>query len=80
MSITADHPSVNILASHVEVALSNDQAITVMLIQKPVSRQEIQDWVHAKERGVVTTSQPLLSEDDINAERLSPRIIEQIQR
>jgi hypothetical protein len=80
MSITSDHPSINILASHVDVALSNDQTITVMLIQKPVSRQEIQDWVEAKERGVITTSPPLISEDDVKAETLSPRIIEQIQR
>lgn len=80
MSITSDHPSINILASHVDVALSNDQTITVMLIQKPVSRQEIQDWAEAKERGVITTSPPLISEDDVKAETLSPRIIEQIQR
>lgn len=81
MSITSDHPSINILASHVDVALSNDQTITVMLIQKPVSRQEIQDWIDAKEQGVIITTSPASqSDEDINSERLSPRLIEQIQR
>lgn len=51
-----------------------------MLIQKPVSRQEIQDWSEAKESGHIVTSPELVSEDDINSERISPRIIEQIQR
>jgi hypothetical protein len=81
LSITSDHPSINILASHVDVALSNDHSITVMLIQKPVSRQEIQDWIDAKEQGIIIATSPSSqSEDDINSERLSPRIIEQIQR
>ncbi|KAI9286358.1 hypothetical protein BC943DRAFT_351671 [Umbelopsis sp. AD052] len=81
MSITSDHPSINILASHVDVTVANDQTITVMLIQKPVSRQEIQDWSEAKESGIIVTSPELVSsEDDINSERISPRIIEQIQR
>jgi hypothetical protein len=81
MSITSDHPSINILASHVDVTIANDQTITVMLIQKPVSRQEIQDWSEAKESGLIVTSPELVSsEDDINSERISPRIIEQIQR
>ncbi|KAM3578433.1 hypothetical protein VKS41_009024 [Umbelopsis sp. WA50703] len=52
-----------------------------MLIQKPVSRQEIQDWIDAKEQGIIIATSPSSqSEDDINSERLSPRIIEQIQR
>ncbi|CAO3696186.1 unnamed protein product [Umbelopsis ramanniana] len=80
MSITSDHPSINILASHVDVTIANDQTITVMLIQKPVSRQEIQDWSEAKDSGLIVTSPELVSEDDINSERISPRIIEQIQR
>jgi hypothetical protein len=80
MSITSDHPSINILASHVDVTLTDDKVITVMLIQKPISRQEIQDWAEAKESGIMVTSPELTAQDNANSERISPRIIEQIQR
>ncbi|KAI8581261.1 hypothetical protein K450DRAFT_233903 [Umbelopsis ramanniana AG] len=43
MSITSDHPSINILASHVDVSIANDQTITVDNASEVVAPPPSQD-------------------------------------
>ncbi|KAG2234131.1 hypothetical protein INT48_000308, partial [Thamnidium elegans] len=51
-SITPDHPKYNILASHVQLPLRNDKLITVMLIQRPLSKKEVLEWIDTKAKNV----------------------------
>ncbi|KAI9260274.1 hypothetical protein EDC94DRAFT_136610 [Helicostylum pulchrum] len=51
-SITPDHPKYNILASHVQLPLRNDKLITVMLIQRPLSKKEVSEWIDTKAKNV----------------------------
>ncbi|KAG0187617.1 hypothetical protein DFQ28_006061 [Apophysomyces sp. BC1034] len=48
-SITADHPAYTILASHVQLPLRDDKTITTMLIQKPISKADVVDWVRSRQ-------------------------------
>lgn len=58
-SITADHPKYNILASHVQVPLRNEQSITVMLIQRPVSKKDVTEWMETKAQNMKSMQSPL---------------------
>lgn len=51
-SITPDHPKYNILASHVQLPLRDDKLITVMLIQRPLSKKEVTEWIETKSKNV----------------------------
>jgi hypothetical protein len=59
-SITPDHPKYNILASHVQLPLRNDKLITVMLIQKPLSRKDIIEWTETKAKNDKSINTPLI--------------------
>ncbi|KAI8097512.1 uncharacterized protein BX664DRAFT_326584 [Halteromyces radiatus] len=48
-SITPDHPVCNILATHVPVKLRGDKVISTMLIQKPLSRSEVMEWMRNRQ-------------------------------
>ncbi|KAI9251501.1 hypothetical protein BDA99DRAFT_522029 [Phascolomyces articulosus] len=47
-SINSDCPKYNILASHVQLPLREDKSITVMLIQKPISKAEVTEWTESQ--------------------------------
>lgn len=59
-SITPDHPKYNILASHVQLPLRDDKLITVMLIQKPLSRKDVIEWTEAKAKNIKDIGSPLV--------------------
>lgn len=59
-SITPDHPKYNILASHVQLPLRNDKLITVMLIQKPLSKNDIMEWIATKAKNDKSMNTPLI--------------------
>ncbi|KAK4520435.1 uncharacterized protein ATC70_008570 [Mucor velutinosus] len=59
-SITPDHPKYNILASHVLLPLRDDRLITVMLIQKPLSRKDIVEWTEARAKNIKDIGSPLV--------------------
>ncbi|CAO3588155.1 unnamed protein product [Absidia cylindrospora] len=48
-SITPDHPVCNILATHVPVKIRNDKTIEAMLIQKPLSKSDVMDWMQNRQ-------------------------------
>ncbi|SAM07822.1 hypothetical protein [Absidia glauca] len=48
-SITSDHPICNILATHVPVKLRNDKIIKAMLIQKPLSKSDVMEWMRNRQ-------------------------------
>ncbi|KAI9303391.1 hypothetical protein BJ944DRAFT_183470 [Cunninghamella echinulata] len=48
-SITPDFPAYNILATHVPMKLSNEISIDTMLIQKPISKSDVSEWVRNKQ-------------------------------
>ncbi|KAI8372147.1 hypothetical protein BD560DRAFT_395304 [Blakeslea trispora] len=56
--ITPYHPKYNILASHVQLPLKDEKSITVMLIQKPVSKKEVQEWLDKKQETSASLSDP----------------------
>lgn len=58
-SITPDHPKYNILASHVQVPLRNDKLITVMLIQRPLSKKDVIEWMETKAKNIKSIRSPL---------------------
>lgn len=58
-SITPDHPKYNILASHVQVPLRNEQLITVMLIQRPLSKKDVIEWMETKAKNIQSMRSPL---------------------
>ncbi|ORX43031.1 hypothetical protein DM01DRAFT_126728 [Hesseltinella vesiculosa] len=62
-SITTNQPRCNVLASHVPVKLKNDQTIFVMLIQKPLSKSDVVDWIQKK-----TVSRPTASKSKLPLE------------
>ncbi|ORZ00459.1 hypothetical protein BCR43DRAFT_142314 [Syncephalastrum racemosum] len=49
-SITADHPKYTILASHVQLPVRGEKIISVMLIQKPISRADIREWATSRQQ------------------------------
>ncbi|KAL0141151.1 hypothetical protein V8B55DRAFT_1513652 [Mucor lusitanicus] len=59
-SITPDHPKYNILASHVQLPLRDDSLITVMLIQKPLSRKDVVEWTEARAKNMRNIGSPLV--------------------
>ncbi|KAL9554386.1 hypothetical protein MBANPS3_002831 [Mucor bainieri] len=59
-SITPDHPKYNILASHVQLPLRDDKLITVMLIQKPLSRKDVVEWTEARAKNIKDIGSPLV--------------------
>lgn len=59
-SITADQPKYNILASHVQVPLRHEQSITVMLIQRPVSKKDVTEWMESKAQHMKSIQSPLI--------------------
>ncbi|CAO3615586.1 unnamed protein product [Mucor fragilis] len=59
-SITPDHPKYNILASHVQLPLRDDRLITVMLIQKPLSRKDVVEWIEARAKNIKDIGSPLV--------------------
>ncbi|KAL7314121.1 hypothetical protein PS15m_007772 [Mucor circinelloides] len=59
-SITPDHPKYNILASHVQLPLRDDKQITVMLIQKPLSRKDVVEWTEARAKNIKDIGSPLV--------------------
>ena len=58
-SITPDHPKYNILASHVQLKLTPDKVITVMLIQRPLSKKDVVEWMETKAKNVKSFDSPL---------------------
>ncbi|CAO3644168.1 unnamed protein product [Mucor hiemalis] len=58
-SITPDHPKYNILASHVQLQLREERLITVMLIQRPLSKKEVVEWMETKAKNVKSIGYPL---------------------
>lgn len=58
-SITPDHPKYNILASHVQLQLREEKSITVMLIQRPLSKKEVVEWMETKAKNVKSIGYPL---------------------
>ncbi|GAN06236.1 hypothetical protein MAM1_0116d05716 [Mucor ambiguus] len=59
-SITPDHPKYNILASHVQLPLRDDRLITVMLIQKPLSRKDVVEWTETRAKNIKDVGSPLV--------------------
>lgn len=47
-SIPSDCPKYNILHSHVQLPLKDDKIISAMLIQKPISKNDVLDWETAR--------------------------------
>lgn len=72
-SITADHPKYTILASHVQLPVRGDKTISVMLIQKPVSRSDIRDWATSRQQQQEETIQTVELAPN---EALAPRVKE----
>lgn len=72
----------NILASHVQLPLRNDEFITVMLIQKPLSKKDISEWIQSSSNSTSTTAtleneDPKIEEFIRNCKKNPPRTIEQ---
>lgn len=59
-SITPDHPKYTILASHVQLPLRDNKLITVMLIQKPLSRKDVVEWTEARAKNIKDIGSPLV--------------------
>ncbi|KAI8343145.1 hypothetical protein BC941DRAFT_410535 [Chlamydoabsidia padenii] len=55
-SITSDHPVCNILATHVPVKLRDHKTIKVMLIQKPLSKSDVMDWMRNRQNSETATT------------------------
>lgn len=47
-STTINYPKYNILASHIQLPLKEDKQMNAIIIQKPISRKEITDWLSNK--------------------------------
>ncbi|KAG1451077.1 hypothetical protein G6F46_009830 [Rhizopus delemar] len=47
-STTINYPKYNILASHIQLPLKGDKQMNATIIQKPISRKEITDWISNK--------------------------------
>lgn len=62
-SITPDSPAYNILATHVPIKLKNETFIDTMLIQKPLSKSDIREWVRNKQSSLV---KPLQQKTEIS--------------
>ncbi|KAI8983669.1 hypothetical protein BDB01DRAFT_789678 [Pilobolus umbonatus] len=58
-SITPDHPSYTILASHVQLPLRENKQISVILIQKPISRSDIMQWMEQAHANTPHMDEPL---------------------
>lgn len=58
-SMTPDHPRYNVLASHVQLQLREDKLITVILIQRPLSKKDIIEWIETKAKNVKSIGSPL---------------------
>jgi ribosomal protein L12E/L44/L45/RPP1/RPP2 len=77
--ITSDHPKYNILASHVQLPLRNDKLITVMLLQKPLSKKDVTEWIQTKSSSITTTipEQEKVDEFIKNYKKNTPKSIDQ---
>ncbi|KAI7906958.1 uncharacterized protein BX663DRAFT_482642 [Cokeromyces recurvatus] len=72
--ITDDHLKYNILASHVQLPLRDNQFITVMLIQKPILKKDVIDWIASEAKVEKCINEPLTLEDSA-----SPKVNEFIK-
>ncbi|KAI7858933.1 hypothetical protein BDC45DRAFT_286847 [Circinella umbellata] len=64
-SIDTDCPKYNILASHVQLPLRDDKSITVMLIQKPISKAEASEWAESQKKNQDNNKEQLAGSLDI---------------
>jgi hypothetical protein len=58
-SVTPDHPKYNILASHVQLPLRESNLINVMLIQKPLSKKDVMEWLDTRSKNLEFTEHSL---------------------
>ncbi|RUS19908.1 hypothetical protein BC937DRAFT_86717 [Endogone sp. FLAS-F59071] len=77
-SVTSDYVSINILASHVEIALNNS-TITVMLVQRPVSRKDVIDWMATKQEQRAEEQETEKEDAMVIPEGTSAKLMETLQ-
>lgn len=78
-SVTSNHVSINILASPVEVPM-NDSTITVMLVQRPVSRKDVIDWMATKQEQRAEEQETQKEDAMVIPEEMSAKLMEKLQR
>ncbi|RUS20122.1 hypothetical protein BC937DRAFT_86325 [Endogone sp. FLAS-F59071] len=78
-SVTSDYVSINILASHVEIALNNS-TITVMLVQRPVSRKDVIDWMATKQEQRAEEQETKKEDAMVIPEGMSAKLMETLQK